>query len=86
LTLIRRIRATSNPQTVSAGRIGGDVLRVEIRKVIQRRIRTSGGGVDLASDVNAVISANVNRGHSDRAAQRETDPPKTDAPKEETHE
>jgi hypothetical protein len=60
---------------------------MEIRKVIQRRIRKSVGGVDLASDVNAVVSANVNRGHTDRAAQRETThPPTTDAPKEGTNE
>jgi hypothetical protein len=53
---------------------------MQIRKVIQRRIRKSGGGVDFASDVNAVISANVNRGHSDRAVPKRdaTDPPKTE--------
>jgi hypothetical protein len=27
--------------------------------VIERRIRRRGGGIDLAADVNAVISANV---------------------------
>ena len=32
---------------------------MQIRKVIKRRIRHRSGGVDLAGDVNAVISANV---------------------------
>ena len=32
---------------------------MQIRKVIQRRIRRRGGGVDFAGDVNAVVSANV---------------------------
>jgi hypothetical protein len=33
---------------------------MNIRKVIQRRLRHESGGVDLAGGVNAVISANVN--------------------------
>jgi hypothetical protein len=37
---------------------------VNIRKVIQRRIRLSREGVDVAGDVNAVISANVGRDRS----------------------
>jgi hypothetical protein len=32
---------------------------VQIRKIIQRRIRHSSEGVDFAGDVNAAISANV---------------------------
>jgi hypothetical protein len=32
---------------------------MQIRKIIQRRIRRSAGGVDLVGDVNAAISANV---------------------------
>lgn len=32
---------------------------MNVRKIIQKHIRRSVGGVDLASDVNAVISANV---------------------------
>ena len=32
---------------------------MNIRKVISRRIRKQADGVDLAGDVNAVISANV---------------------------
>ena len=33
---------------------------MNIRKIIERRIRHSGDGVDVVGDVNAVISANVN--------------------------
>jgi hypothetical protein len=32
---------------------------VHIRKVIQRRIRRTGDGVDFLGDINAAISANV---------------------------
>jgi len=32
---------------------------MQIRKVIQRRIRRSSDGVDVVGDVNAAISANV---------------------------
>jgi hypothetical protein len=32
---------------------------MQVRKIIQRRIRRSGEGVDLVGDVNAAISANV---------------------------
>ena len=41
------------------GRIPGDNKEMQLRKVIQRRIRRSGEGVDLVGDVNAAISANV---------------------------
>ena len=33
---------------------------MDIRKIINRRIRHSGDGVDVVGDVNAVIAANVN--------------------------
>ena len=32
---------------------------MQIRKLIERRIRRSGGGVNVDSDVNAVVAANV---------------------------
>ena len=32
---------------------------MRIRKLIEKRIRRAGGGIDVATDVNAVISANV---------------------------
>ena len=32
---------------------------MQVRKVIQRRIRRAGEGIDLVGDVNAAISANV---------------------------
>jgi len=34
-------------------------IYMQIRKVIQRRIRRTSNGVDLVGDVNAAISANV---------------------------
>jgi hypothetical protein len=37
---------------------------MNIRKIIQRRIRHHGKGVNAVGDVNAVISANVNEGSS----------------------
>jgi hypothetical protein len=32
---------------------------MNIRKVINRRLRREGGGMNVAADVNAVVSANV---------------------------
>jgi hypothetical protein len=37
---------------------------VNIRKIIQRRIRRQGEGVNAAGDVHAVIAANVGQGSS----------------------
>jgi hypothetical protein len=37
---------------------------VQIRKIIQRRIRRNTNGVDLIGDVNAAISANVGESSS----------------------
>jgi hypothetical protein len=37
---------------------------MEIRKIIQRRIRRSAGGVDFVGDVNAAISGNVGESSS----------------------
>jgi hypothetical protein len=37
---------------------------VQIRKIIQRRIRRNTNGVDLIEDVNAAISANVGESSS----------------------
>jgi hypothetical protein len=37
---------------------------VNIKKIIQRRVRHAGRGVDALGDVNAVIGANVNEGNS----------------------
>jgi hypothetical protein len=38
---------------------GGQKLHMQIRKIIQRRIRRSANGVDFSGDVNAAISGNV---------------------------
>ena len=35
-------------------------IPVNLRKIVQRRIRKDGGGVGLAADVNAAVAANVN--------------------------
>jgi hypothetical protein len=42
----------------------GENQVMQIRKVIQRRIRGGAEGVDLAGDVNAAISANVGESSS----------------------
>ena len=39
--------------------IGGEKYPMQIRKIIQRRIRRSAHGVDFIGDVNAAISGNV---------------------------
>ena len=35
-------------------------IPVNLRKIVQRRIRKNADGVGLAADVNAAVSANVN--------------------------
>jgi hypothetical protein len=46
---------------------------MNIRKVIQRRIRHVSDGVDVAGDVNAAISANVNEpGQSTHVSSKQT--------------
>jgi hypothetical protein len=42
----------------------GKKLVMQIRKIIQRRIRRNANGVDLIGDVNAAISANVGESSS----------------------
>jgi len=41
---------------------------MQLRKVIQRRLRHTAEGLDIAADVNAAIAANVNEGTSRKAA------------------
>ena len=46
---------------------------MQIRKIIQRRIRRSGEGVDLVGDVNAAISDNVGeKSSTSRVSSRST--------------
>ena len=46
---------------------------MNVRKLIQRRIRERRGGVDVVGDVNAAISANVaERGGSSHVSSRQT--------------
>ena len=33
---------------------------MQVKRLIKRRIRKAGSGIDLAADVNAVVSVNVN--------------------------
>jgi hypothetical protein len=47
-------------QAVSTAATAGILSGMNVRKLIQRRIRHSGGGVDVVADVNAAIAANVN--------------------------
>ena len=42
----------------------GEKTSMQIRKIIQRRIRRSAGGVDFIGDVNAAISGNVGESSS----------------------
>lgn len=45
---------------------------MNIRKIIQRRIRHSGDGVEVVGDLNAAISANVNeRGGSSNVSSKQ---------------
>ena len=42
----------------------GKKLVMQIRKIIERRIRRNANGIDLVGDVNAAISANVGESSS----------------------
>ena len=45
---------------------------MNIRKLIEKRIRHSSGGVDVVGDVNAVIAANVDeRGSTSQVSSRQ---------------
>jgi hypothetical protein len=55
---------------------------VQVKRLITRRIRKAGSGIDLVADVNAVVSVNVNERHrQDEPSRTRTDstaPPRTD--------
>jgi hypothetical protein len=54
-----------------------------MRRVIQKRIRRTGEGIDLAVDLNAVIAVNDGREDPDpREAEPAADPPGQDAANE----
>jgi hypothetical protein len=40
----------------------GKQLRVQVKRVISKRIRRTGPGIDLVADVNADVSVNVAEG------------------------
>jgi hypothetical protein len=48
---------------------------VQVKRLIRRRIRKSGSGIDLAADVNAVVSVNVNEHRPAGASETRTEPP-----------
>jgi hypothetical protein len=50
---------------------------VQIRKVIQKRIRHAAGGVSVVGDVNAAIAANVNEAAAESAAAATDDSART---------
>jgi hypothetical protein len=59
---------------------------VQIRKIIQRRIRAGSDGVDFVGDVNAAISANVGeRSSSNRVSTRSKVTARSVATDEEGH-
>ena len=46
---------------------------MQVRKIIRRRLRSRGGGVDLAADLNAAIAANVGeQGQTTNVSSRST--------------
>ena len=47
---------------------------MQVKRLISRRIRRSGSGFDLAADVNAVVSVNVNENRRDASETRTTGP------------
>jgi hypothetical protein len=48
---------------------------VQVKRLISRRIRRAGSGIDLVADVNAVVSVNVNENRQERSETRTTSPP-----------
>jgi hypothetical protein len=57
---------------------------VQVKRLIRKRIRRAGSGIDLVADVNAVMSVNVNERHRQdtRSSETRTEspaPPRTDA-------
>jgi hypothetical protein len=48
---------------------------VQVKRLIRRRIRKSGSGIDLAADVNAVVSVNVNEHGTTTSSTTRTESP-----------
>jgi hypothetical protein len=49
---------------------------VQVKRLISRRIRKAGRGFDLAADVNAVVSANVQEGRHAATSRTGTQSPR----------
>jgi hypothetical protein len=58
---------------VSPGKEAGNA--VQVKRLIRRHIRKSGSGIDLAADVNAVVSVNVNEGRTTTSSTTRTESP-----------
>jgi hypothetical protein len=54
---------------------------VQVKRLIQKRIRKTGPGINLVADVNADVSVNVNRSRSTRT-DRPMPPPRPAGPDE----
>jgi hypothetical protein len=48
---------------------------VQVKRLIRRHIRKSGSGIDLAADVNAVVSVNVNERGATTSSTTRTESP-----------
>jgi hypothetical protein len=48
---------------------------VQVKRLIRKRIRKAGSGIDLAADVDAVVSVNVNEHRQEPSETRTTSPP-----------
>jgi hypothetical protein len=48
---------------------------VQVKRLIRKRIRTSGSGIDLAADVNAVVNVNVNERGTTTSSTTRTESP-----------
>jgi hypothetical protein len=48
---------------------------VQVKRLIRKRIRTSGSAIDLAADVNAVVSVNVNERDATTSSTTRTESP-----------
>jgi hypothetical protein len=48
---------------------------VQVKRLIRKHIRKTGSGIDLAADLNAVVSVNVNEHGQTTTSKTSTQPP-----------
>jgi hypothetical protein len=53
----------------------GNQPAVQVKRLIRRHIRRAGSGIDLAADVNAVLSVNLNERRQATSSKTSTKPP-----------